>query len=132
VFGSDASPCSREVNVPATYWLGAQTALTAPAVALAEMVSAGEITETKALLSPAAISTTTPPCCSDFRRFLSGTRTAAGARNYQPAVRIPACRAGGRGFEFRRLSTVLTLSHRERKLRPFDSIVGTALALSDV
>jgi hypothetical protein len=49
VFGSDAFPYSREVNVPATYWLGVQTARTAMAAALAEMVSAGEITETKAL-----------------------------------------------------------------------------------
>jgi hypothetical protein len=49
VFGSDAFPYSREVNVPATYWLGVQTARTALAAALAEMVSAGEITETKAL-----------------------------------------------------------------------------------
>src|SRR5260370_15061349 len=49
VFGSDAFPYSREVNVPATYWLGVQTARTAVATALAEMVFAGEITETKAL-----------------------------------------------------------------------------------
>ena len=49
VFGSDAFPYSREVNVPATYWLGVQTARTALAAALAEMVSAGEITEPKAL-----------------------------------------------------------------------------------
>jgi hypothetical protein len=49
VFGSDAFPYSREVNVPATYWLAVQTARTALAAALAEMVSAGEITETKAL-----------------------------------------------------------------------------------
>jgi hypothetical protein len=49
VFGSDAFPYSREVNVPATYWLGVETARTALAVALAEMVSAGEIAETNAL-----------------------------------------------------------------------------------
>jgi predicted TIM-barrel fold metal-dependent hydrolase len=49
VFGSGAFPYSMEVNVPATYWLSVQTARTALAAALAEMVSAGEITETKAL-----------------------------------------------------------------------------------
>src|SRR3984893_3415303 len=49
VFGSDAFPYSREVNVPATYWLAVRTAQTAVAAALAEMVSTGEVTETRAL-----------------------------------------------------------------------------------
>jgi hypothetical protein len=49
VFGSDAFPYSREVNVPATYWLGVQTARTAAAAALAQMVSEGEVSESKAL-----------------------------------------------------------------------------------
>jgi hypothetical protein len=49
VFGSDAFPYSREVNVPATYWLGVRTAQTAVAAALAEMVSTGEVTEARAL-----------------------------------------------------------------------------------
>jgi hypothetical protein len=49
VFGSDAFPYSREVNVPATYWLGVHTARIAAAAALAEMVSAGEVTEPRAL-----------------------------------------------------------------------------------
>ena len=49
VFGSDAFPFSREVNVPATYWLAVKTAQTAVAAALAEMVSTGQITEPRAL-----------------------------------------------------------------------------------
>ena len=49
VFGSDAFPYSREVNVPATYWLAVRTAQTAVAAALAEMVSTGEVTEARAL-----------------------------------------------------------------------------------
>jgi hypothetical protein len=49
VFGSDAFPYSREVNVPATYWLAVKTAQTAVAAALAEMVSTGEVTEARAL-----------------------------------------------------------------------------------
>lgn len=49
VFGSDAFPYSREVNVPATYWLAVKTAQTAVAAALAEMVSTGEVTEPRAL-----------------------------------------------------------------------------------
>lgn len=49
VFGSDAFPYSREVNVPATYWLAVQTAQTAVAAALAEMISTGEVTEARAL-----------------------------------------------------------------------------------
>jgi hypothetical protein len=48
VFGSDAFPYSKEVNVPATYWLGVHTARIAAAAALAEMVSAGEVTEARA------------------------------------------------------------------------------------
>jgi hypothetical protein len=49
VFGSDAFPYSREVNVPETYWLAVHTARTAVAAALAEMVSQGEVTESRAL-----------------------------------------------------------------------------------
>jgi uncharacterized protein len=49
VFGSDAFPYSREVNVPETYWLAVHTARTAAAAALAEMVSQGEVTESRAL-----------------------------------------------------------------------------------
>jgi len=49
VFGSDAFPYPREVNVPATYWLAIHTARTAAAAALSEMVSQGEITEPRAL-----------------------------------------------------------------------------------
>jgi hypothetical protein len=49
VFGSDAFPYSREVNVPATYWLAVKTAQTAMAAALAEMVSTGQVTEPRAL-----------------------------------------------------------------------------------
>jgi hypothetical protein len=49
VFGSDAFPYSREVNVPATYWLAVKTAQTAVAAALAEMVSTGQVTEPRAL-----------------------------------------------------------------------------------
>jgi hypothetical protein len=49
VFGSDAFPYSREVNVPETYWLAIHTARTAAAAALAEMVSQREVTESRAL-----------------------------------------------------------------------------------
>lgn len=49
LFGSDAFPYSREVNVPATYWLAVQTAQTAVAAGLAEMISTGEVTEARAL-----------------------------------------------------------------------------------
>ena len=49
VFGSDAFPFSREVNVPATYWLAVKTAQTAVTAALAEMVSTGQVTESRAL-----------------------------------------------------------------------------------
>lgn len=49
MFGSDAFPYSREVAVPATYWLAIQTSRTAAAAALAEMVSEGEVTESRAL-----------------------------------------------------------------------------------
>ena len=49
VFGSDCFPYSREIAVPETYWLAIQTARTASAAALAEMVSEGEITEARAL-----------------------------------------------------------------------------------
>jgi len=49
VFGSDCFPYSREIAVPETYWLAVQTARTAAAAALAEMVSEGEISESRAL-----------------------------------------------------------------------------------
>jgi uncharacterized protein len=49
VFGSDAFPYTREVNVPETYWLAIHTARTATAAALAEMVSQREISEPRAL-----------------------------------------------------------------------------------
>lgn len=49
VFGSDAFPYSREINVPETYWLAIYTARTAAAAALAEMVSQGEVTEARAM-----------------------------------------------------------------------------------
>jgi hypothetical protein len=49
VFGSDCFPSSREIAVPETYWLAIQTARSAAAAALAEMVSEGEITETRAM-----------------------------------------------------------------------------------
>jgi hypothetical protein len=49
VFGSDCFPYSRQIAVPETYWLAIQTARTASAAALAEMVSEGEITETRAM-----------------------------------------------------------------------------------
>jgi uncharacterized protein len=49
VFGSDCFPYSREIAVPETYWLAVQTARTAAAAALAEMVSEGEISEARAL-----------------------------------------------------------------------------------
>lgn len=49
LFGSDCFPYSREIAVPETYWLSAQTARTAAAAALAEMVSEGEVTETRAM-----------------------------------------------------------------------------------
>jgi predicted TIM-barrel fold metal-dependent hydrolase len=49
VFGSDCFPYSREIAVPETYWLAVQTARTAAAAALAEMVSEGEIPEARAL-----------------------------------------------------------------------------------
>ncbi len=49
VFGSDCFPYSREIAVPETYWLAVQTARTAAAAALAEMISEGEITDARAL-----------------------------------------------------------------------------------
>jgi hypothetical protein len=49
VFGSDCFPYSREIAVPETYWLAVQTARTAAAAALAEMVSEGEISEARSL-----------------------------------------------------------------------------------
>ena len=49
VFGSDAFPYSREIAVPETYWLAVNTARTASAAALAQMVAEGEISEGKAL-----------------------------------------------------------------------------------
>jgi hypothetical protein len=49
VFGSDCFPYSREIAVPETYWLAVQTARAASAAALAEMISEGEINETRAM-----------------------------------------------------------------------------------
>jgi hypothetical protein len=48
-FGSDCFPYSREIAAPETYWLAVQTARSASAAALAEMISEGEITEARAL-----------------------------------------------------------------------------------
>jgi hypothetical protein len=49
VFGSDAFPYSKEVAAPETYWLAVRAARTAAAAALAEMISEGETTESRAL-----------------------------------------------------------------------------------
>jgi hypothetical protein len=49
VFGSDCFPESREIAAPETYWLAVQTARSAAAAALAEMISEGEISEARAM-----------------------------------------------------------------------------------
>ncbi len=48
-FGTDAFPFGEALGVEEAYWLGAETARTALAAALAEMVAAGEVTESRAL-----------------------------------------------------------------------------------
>jgi hypothetical protein len=48
-FGTDSFPYNETLGAEESYWLGVQTARTGLAGALAEMVSAGEITEAKAL-----------------------------------------------------------------------------------
>ena len=48
-FGSDCFPYTQEVATPSTYWLAVQSAHTASAAALAEMVSEGEISEARAM-----------------------------------------------------------------------------------
>src|SRR5215470_1427784 len=49
VFGSDAFPLSDALGAEESYWLATQSARTALAAALAEMVSSGEISEEQAL-----------------------------------------------------------------------------------
>jgi len=49
LFGSDCFPYSREIATPETYWLAVQTARTAAAAALAEMVSENEVSEARAM-----------------------------------------------------------------------------------
>ena len=48
-FGTDAFPYNDALGAEESYWLGVQSARSGLAAALAEMVSTGEITETKAL-----------------------------------------------------------------------------------
>jgi predicted TIM-barrel fold metal-dependent hydrolase len=48
-FGTDSFPYNAVLGAEESYWLGAQSARTALAAALAEMVSEGEITEPRAL-----------------------------------------------------------------------------------
>ena len=48
-FGSDAFPFNEALGAEESYWLGVHSSRTALAAALAEMVSAGEISETTAL-----------------------------------------------------------------------------------
>jgi predicted TIM-barrel fold metal-dependent hydrolase len=48
-FGSDAFPYNEALGAEESYWLGVQSARMSLAGALAEMVSAGEVNETKAL-----------------------------------------------------------------------------------
>ncbi len=48
-FGSDAFPYNEALGAEESYWLGVQSARMSLAAALAEMVSAGEVNETKAL-----------------------------------------------------------------------------------
>ena len=49
MFGSDAFPFGEAVGAEETFWLAARSARTAVAAALAELVSEGAFTETKAL-----------------------------------------------------------------------------------
>jgi predicted TIM-barrel fold metal-dependent hydrolase len=48
VFGSDAFPFNEALGAEEVYWLGVRTAREALAAALAEMVSEGDVSETKA------------------------------------------------------------------------------------
>jgi hypothetical protein len=48
-FGSDAFPYNEALGAEESYWMGVQSARTSLAAALAEMVSAGEISEARAL-----------------------------------------------------------------------------------
>jgi hypothetical protein len=48
-FGTDSFPYNDALGAEESYWLGVQSARTSLAAALAEMVAAGEVTETKAL-----------------------------------------------------------------------------------
>jgi uncharacterized protein len=48
-FGTDSFPYNDALGAEESYWLGVQTARTGLAAALAEMVTTGEVTETKAL-----------------------------------------------------------------------------------
>ena len=48
-FGTDSFPYNDALGAEESYWLGAQTARTGLAAALAEMVATGEVTEAKAL-----------------------------------------------------------------------------------
>ncbi|HET7205129.1 MAG TPA: hypothetical protein VFI95_00985, partial [Terriglobales bacterium] len=48
-FGTDCFPYNEVLGAEESYWLGVQSARMALASALAEMVSEGEISETKAL-----------------------------------------------------------------------------------
>ncbi len=48
-FGTDAFPYNEVLGAEESYWLGVQSARSALAAALAEMVSMGEVTEVKAL-----------------------------------------------------------------------------------
>jgi uncharacterized protein len=48
-FGTDAFPYNEALGAEEVYWLGVQSSRTALAAALAEMISAGEVTEAQAL-----------------------------------------------------------------------------------
>ena len=48
-FGTDAFPYNDVLGAEESYWLGVQSARSALAAALAEMVSEGEVTEAQAL-----------------------------------------------------------------------------------
>jgi predicted TIM-barrel fold metal-dependent hydrolase len=48
-FGSDAFPYNDALGAEESYWMGVQSSREALAAALAEMISAGEISEAKAM-----------------------------------------------------------------------------------
>ena len=48
-FGTDCFPYNDVLGAEESYWLGAESSRTALASALAEMISEGEITETRAM-----------------------------------------------------------------------------------